>query len=170
MKTYTYNNQQIVLLHDSEVKSLIADVLPVASMGDKYNPYILTDEIVGLIYAGKIEAHKTYEDGYNEYDEENDGGEIVYAEIRNAENSQHLIYDWVGVDWVETDKAERELCVTTDTFHDWTSERRSMIEKLQSGGNISELKKEWETIVESFNTSDVYEDYSWDGIIEEANL
>lgn len=84
------------------------------------------------------------------------GGEVEIVEtgVMNPENEQRIIMAWVSKDYAASDEYERELCATTTSYYDWTSERTKMIDKIQAairnGATIEQTKacvEEWKSIV-----------------------
>lgn len=158
---YLYNGAQVVLLDPNDVPNITP-----ASTSGKYNPYYLNAKLVEAIEDGTIKAHLTYDDCYSGWV---GATEIVHTDVVNVENEQRLLSEWVTIPYANTDEAERELCVTTDGYYDWESERSRMIDRIRDGEDIEELRKEWEDIVRTYYTRDVDRDYSFDSLLREID-
>ena len=178
MKTYIFNNQQVVLLYDTEVQEINNQVSPLSDYGCNINPYTLTDEVRGWIEQGVITPCASYDECYCGVSDNEE--EIIHARVRNIENGQHLIEEWITKSYAISDEAIRELCATTDSYCDWTSERKKMFDKIydltqsyeddELREELATLRQEWEEIVDNYDTSDVDDDYSWEGLIKEVGI
>ena len=171
MKTYAnylYNGIPSVLLYEEDALRLCPAQEPLSTDGG-FHPYELTDELAAAIEAENFLPCGNYEDSYL-------GGwteatEIGYNTVRNIENDQRTVIEWTSNEYAMMDEAERELCVTTDRYYDWTSARAEMIRQIEGGYDIQELEKEWNTKCAEYESvlDSINEDYSFASIIEEAN-
>lgn len=84
--------------------------------------------------------------------------EIVETEVVNPQNEQRIIVEWVSQSYAESDEYERMLCVDTDSYYDWTSERTKMKNSirrcLDKYGDIDQsLREEWNEIVARYSNT-----------------
>ena len=141
--TYQYRGEEVVMLHDDEMAD--SGFEPVVVDSD-INPYLATNELLEYITRNEINPAGTYDDSYDEC--ASYGEEIVHTQVKNIENEQHLIYEWVTVSYAEWDEFEREYLDETDIYYDWTSIRSQYIRRYENGEDANKLLKEWEEEVE----------------------
>lgn len=113
------------------------------------------------------------------------GGEIVSTSIVNPENEQKLIEAFVSPEYAEKDEGRRQLCVMTDSYYDWKSERKAIHDSIyrciraaiENDAYNTDTKekikgvwnREWEGIVSAYNTSDMSpEEYGFGCVWQEA--
>lgn len=170
-KTYRYNGVPVVILDEDD-----ADLLRDPNILDENGGESIveaTPSIMAQIDELGIDVHCTLYECYGGI-YLTDDTEIICATIRNPENEQRLICAFVSKDEAAQDEAERELCVITDSDHDWTSQRRNMINQIEEDIDDEEalagLKEEWQTICESYPGYDLIEDgsASWVSIYDDA--
>lgn len=168
-KNYRYNSEQVVLLPLDEM-----DVKPLAAYDTNYGVYALTPEITERIESGELTVGLTYEDSYGAplLDEEE---EIDYRDVQNMENEQRLTYEWVSVEYALQDEAHRMLCVTTDNYYDWTSDRTKMLDRMWQAHqddrlNREECEAEWNEIVNNYHFVFDGDDPSFDGLWNEFKM
>jgi hypothetical protein len=162
---YYYQKNNVVLFYVHEAEQF--GLYPI-SEENEIGCYLLDKYVTELIKQRKIEPLLTYDDSYSGYADPDD---IIYADVVNIENDQRLINVWCRSYYAGIDLAERELCVTTNGYFDWTSERSQMIDKIDSNMyELSELKKEWNNIVNRYKPylKDLYQDYSFESLLEES--
>lgn len=165
---YLINDEEVVLLYRHEVEQLDSTLLPLQDEGSMC-AYLLTDVVKKWIEDNRINVCSTIDDCYTR--EWNGPVEIVNTEVINPENEQKIICAWVTSDYAESDRAERQLCVTTNGYYDWTSTRTKILEKLcDKDANLKELEQEWMEEVSQFSEQALRDlDVSWKGLLNEAN-
>lgn len=116
----------------------------------------------------EVVPYQTDDDCYSAYCY----GVIGLHECVNPENEAHKILGWWSDVYAEQDEYIREL---TDAGHleNHTSERDSMIEDIveaiENGDSLEELKNEWEETVSEYNDPIGCDyDVSFAGVVEEA--
>lgn len=141
--TYQYEGDEVVMLYDDEMAD--SGFEPVAD-NSAINPYLATNELLEYITRNEIAPAGTYDDLYDECDSY--GEEITYTQVKNVENEQHLMYEWVTKSYAEWDEFEREYLDETDSYYDWTSVRTQYIRRYEKGEDANELLEEWAEEVE----------------------
>lgn len=93
----------------------------------------------------------------------NDDDVLIYTSFINPENEQKIIY-WLGTQKdIDQDQFERDFCIDTNQYHDWTSEYTEYMKKIKNVlGMVGYLymddedyiqkKKEIESIILEYNT------------------
>ena len=178
--SYLYNGKKVVLLYTEEMKN--SGFEPFVTEGYERDPYELTQELVDYINENDISVCATYDDCYSMPEP---GVEITYTQVKNIENEQHLIYEWVTKSYAEWDEFEREYLDKTDRYYHWTSQRTYFIERIErikevwgrdhdwKAKELDELRQEWDKDVEEArpenNPYDIFcIDSSFDKLIEQA--
>lgn len=169
-KNYRLNGEQVVLIYLDEMEG----IEPLAAYDTNYGVYALTPEIEPRIEAGELTVGLTYEDSYGApiLDEEE---EIDYRDVQNMENEQRLAHEWVSVEYAKQDEAHRMLCVTTDEYYDWTSDRAEMLDRMwqaRQKGNLrrKECEEEWEEITNRYGSPFDGDDTSFDALWAEFKM
>lgn len=98
---YQYKGHRVVLISD-EVADKVG-LTPVVKE-TTCNPYIVTPDVVQLIESGDVDCSLCYDDAYSEYCGEN---EIVLASVKNFENDQDTIEEWITREFWEMVKEDR---------------------------------------------------------------
>lgn len=169
MTTYIYKNIEVVLLDSCEMND--TEFRPVER--NSYNgveAFAATAELLAYIEANNIDTYFTYDDAYSAPSE--DGTKIIYTRVKNIENEQHLIYEFVTKEYAEWDEFEREYLETTDCYYDRTSVRRQYLDRIDAGENLEKLRGEWDEEVADARPKhsmyDFCQDASFDALLEEA--
>lgn len=142
--TYNYDGEEVVMLYEDDMAE--SGFEPVADDSASINPYLATNELLAYINRNEINPAGTYDDLYDECDSY--GEEITYTQVKNVENEQHLMYEWVTKSYAEWDEFEREYLDETDSYYDWTSVRTQYIRRYEKGEDANELLEEWAEEVE----------------------
>lgn len=168
---YLYNGVKIVLLCDSDVNNTFK---PYIKETDEINAYEVTEELINYLNDNDIETCATYDDiyAYKQPDKE----EIIYTQVRNYENEQHLTDEWITEAWAEWDRYEREYRTITDKYYEWRSVRSYYISRINSCSNemLPTIKSEWDNEIEQNkpknNPYDVLDyDDSFEALLSETN-
>lgn len=112
-----------------------------------------------------------YSDSYD-VEAFNKGEVIIYAQVKNAENKQYLIYAFVAKDYYEDDLYERMLCDDTNRYCNWTSDRTRFIDsQSEQETTKDESKAEWDEICDKYKGMNHYSegpdfDEIWNCILE----
>lgn len=169
MTTYIYKNIEVVLLDSCEMND--TEFRPVER--NSYNgveAFAATAKLLAYIEANNIDTYITYDDAYSAPSE--DGTEIIYTRVKNIENEQHLIYEFVTKEYAEWDEFEREYLETTDCYYDRTSRRQEYLDMIWNEEDLDELRQKWEEEIErekpKSNMFDFGQDTSFDALLEEA--
>lgn len=150
MRVYIYKGQRVFLEYEEDMPG-VKPIQTSAGVGcypvDAYNG---TDTCSANDDAGLLDPEVEYE--------------IVDTECVSLGNDQKLSLGWWTKDYAEYDLVNRQLCVGTDRYYDWTSELtrflRAMCKELEEHPdwfNEAEWQKDWDKICEEY-TSKVSDD------------
>lgn len=132
--------------------------------------FVPLDEVLSMKLDYDDVKSLTYESDCAEY-----GEEITDATIHDG---QKLLFNsvWSSVDYQKSDEYVRELCVTTNSYYDWTSSRKLMLNRIESASRkeLEELRAEWEDIVSQYSDPLGFEEWEaqkadFDSLIQEAD-
>lgn len=161
---YTYNGNTVILADVADMAQY-TDVEPLDTCRG-IGAYLATDDVIQLACQHDL-CRETYDDSYSAY---SGNVEIIDTEVVNVENPQRLTDEWVSKEYALRDEAERELCVTTDRYYDWTSERSKMIDRVSNAltSTVDALRQEWEHIVNGYEYASDVDDVDFDSLLQDV--
>ena len=167
---FTYEGQLGVLYQVHEHDAYFDDFLPM----EKF----LNLDSIDFDLIGYLTSESDYAD---------EGEEITDKPIVNPENEQKLIVDdvWSTVTYNQSDEYERELLISTSRYHNWTSRRSKMLDRIydvltaeddednEKEEKLATLRNEWEEICSQYSDPVGCEEWNenkadFDNLVKEA--